>query len=114
MANMVLEKANRLEGILREFLDCHYIDFGVKANDNLTSNDWKSPINFALGFKYALSNKSPEVKEAIDNFFGFLFVDEKSIGDVIRNYKYQGFKSKYEAYKRIDEIISEFEKILKM
>lgn len=88
--------------------------FGTMLSSKNFSEYEVSPINFALCFKYALSNKSPEVKEAIDNFFGFLFVDEKSIGDVIRNYKYQGFKSKYEAYKRIDEIISEFEKILKM
>ena len=110
---MVLKKANCLEGILRGFLDCHYNDFGVKANNSLTSNDWKSPINFALGFKYALSNKNPEVKKAIDNFLGNILIG-KNIADIIENYEYQGLKNKDEAYKKIDEIIDEFEKILKM
>lgn len=35
MKNKVLEYGNRLEGILRCYLNCEYHEFGVKANDNL-------------------------------------------------------------------------------
>lgn len=45
--NKVLEYANKLEHILRHYLECDYTEFGVKANDNLTRYDWQSPINFA-------------------------------------------------------------------
>ena len=107
--NPVLEKANRLEGILRSFLNCHYTEFGVKANGNLDDNDWKRPINFAWGYKYALS---PTMKEKIDYFLSDVLIGN-SIGDILRKYEYYGFNSKNEAYKKIDEIIEELEKILK-
>ncbi len=38
----VLDLANRLEGILRRYLNCGYDEFGVKANGNLDEGDWGS------------------------------------------------------------------------
>lgn len=69
----ILNCANKLEGILRKYLHCNYNEFGVKANDNLIEFDWKSPINFALGYCYAQSNKDPKVKKNID-FFWVIFL----------------------------------------
>ena len=106
--NLVLEKANRLEGVLRNFLHCDYTEFGVKANGHLDDNDWKSPINFALGYKYALS---PKMKEEIDYFLGNVLIGN-SIGEIVKNYEWYGFNSKSETFKKIDDIIEELEKIL--
>lgn len=108
-----LEKATKLEGILRGFLECHYGDFGVKANDDLLNQDWKSPINFALGYKYAMSGRNDEVKKEIEYFLGNVLIG-KSIADIIKNYENEGLSSEEEAYEKVDEIIDEFEKILKM
>jgi len=107
----VLSYANKLEGLLRQYLDCHYTDFGVKANDNLTSGDWKSPVNFALGYRYASSNSDPNVKESIDYFLGNEFQGE-NIGDIIDKYDYYGFGSVDEAYDYIDKTIESLRKIL--
>ena len=109
--NKVLELANKLEGILRKNLDCHYTDFGVKANDNLTTYDWKSPINFALGHKYAKSNNSSKVKEEIDNFLGN-DLEGKSIGDIVENYEYYNFDTENDAYAYIESTIDSLNKIL--
>ncbi|WP_188400209.1 hypothetical protein [Sporomusa sp. GT1] len=109
--NTVLNYANQLEGLLRKYLNCHYTDFGVKANDNLTKSDWKSPINFALGHKYAISNNDPKVKESIDFFLGNDLQGE-SIGDIIERYEYYGFNNVEDAYKYIKDAIANLEKIL--
>ena len=109
--NKVLELANKLEGILRKYLDCHYTDFGIKANGNLTTYDWKSPINFALGHKYAKSNNSPEVKEAIDYFLGN-DLEGKSIGDIVEHYEYYDFKTENDAYAYIENTINHLNEIL--
>lgn len=50
--NSVLDYANRLEGILRKYLNCGYNDFGVKTNNNLARYNWQKPIIFALGCRY--------------------------------------------------------------
>lgn len=34
-----IKEANRLEGILRKFLNCHYNEFRVKSNDTLLKYD---------------------------------------------------------------------------
>ena len=59
--NKALDLANKLEILLRKYLNCHYTDFGVKANDDLLNRDWKSPINFALGYKYANSTNNQDI-----------------------------------------------------
>lgn len=103
--------ASKLEGILRRYLKCGYNDFGVKANDKLSGIDWKSPINFALGHRYAASNDDPAVRERIEYFLG----DElqgQSIGDVVRQYEYYGFDSQEAAFVYIDETIKKIEEIL--
>lgn len=82
--NKVLEYANKLEHILCHYLECDYTEFGVKANDNLTRYNWQSPINFALGYRYASSNKDPKVKADIDYFLGNV-LEGQSIGDVVEN-----------------------------
>ena len=109
--NKVSDLSNQLEGILRKYLDCHYTDFGVKANDNLASRDWKSPINFALGYKYAKSNNSPEVKDAIDYFLGEVFYGE-NIGDIIKNYEDYGFDTEKDAYAHVEDTLKSLQKIL--
>lgn len=108
----VIDIGNRLENILKEFLNCEYNDFGVKSNDNLCNSDWKSPINFALGYRYALSNQDPSVKESIDYFLGNSFIGE-NIGDVIHEHLYYGLDTKEDAISKVNSIIDELENILK-
>lgn len=78
----VLDLANRLEGILRNYLDCGYDEFGVKANGNLDAGDWMQPIAFALGDKYSSSDRDEDLKEQIDYFLGNTLVG-KNISDLI-------------------------------
>lgn len=112
MENRALSLGNRLEGILRGFLDCGYNEFGVKSNDNLTKTDWRSPINFALGYKYAQSNRDENIKREIEYFLGNILVGI-SIGDVINKYEYYGYPNVDTAYEEVEHIIDEFESILK-
>jgi len=109
--NDVLYYANKLEGILCEYLHCGYNDFGVKANSNLASDDWQSPINFALGCRYGSSNQDPKVKEDIDYFLGNE-LEGQSIGDIVEQYEYYGYDTKEAAFKYIDETIEHLRKIL--
>ena len=108
MENMALKYAMKLEGILCEYLDCNCHEFGVKANFDLVNKDWRGPINFALGYKYANSNNDKNMKKEINFFLGDILLGS-SISDLVNQYE-----NKDVAYKRIDEIIVEFEKILKM
>lgn len=109
--NSVSHFASKLEGILRRYLNCGYNDFGVKANDSLSKTDWKSPINFALGHRYASSNDDPTIKENIDYFLGNE-LQGHSIGDVVEQYEYYGFDSREAAFEYIDETIKKIEKLL--
>lgn len=109
--NRALNLARRLEEILRRTLSCHYTEFEVKANDDLL-NDWKSPINFALGYCYAKTNDDPDVKNRITDFLGNDFIGE-GINDVIVRFEWHGLKSEEDAYKKIESIIDEVESILK-
>ena len=109
--NKVLSSANKLENLLRRYLECEFTEFGVKANDNLTRYDWQSTINFALGYRYASSNKDPKVKEEIDYFLGNE-LQGQSIGDVVKEYEYYGYDSKEAALEYIDKTIEHLEKIL--
>ena len=102
--------AQRLEGILRKHLDCHYLDFGIK-NDNLLRYDWKSPVNFALGHRYAISNHDSKVKEDIDYFLGNIFIGEH-IEDVINRHDHYGLESQENALNRVEEIITEIKRLL--
>jgi len=89
--NHILNSANKLEGLLRKYLNCGYNDFGVKANDNLTMHDWKSPINFALGHLHGKSN---------------------NVNDLIENYEYYNFDSTDKAHDYVDKTIEKLEKLL--
>lgn len=109
----ITELATTLEGVLRNYLNCHYTDFGIKANDNLINNDWKSPVYFSLGHKYAMSNNSPEIKRKIDDFLGNDFIG-KNIKDIIDNYSYYDFEDTTEAYNHIEYIIDSLKKILSL
>lgn len=109
--NKVLDYATKLENILRHYLGCGYTEFGVKANDNLTRYDWQSPINFALGYRYASSNKASKVKEDIDHFLGNVLVGQ-SIGDVVEKYEYYGYDSPEAAFEYIENTIEQLRKIL--
>ena len=109
--NRLLNCANKLEGILRKYLDCHYTEFGVKANDNLLRYDWKSPINFALGCRYGSSGHDSKVKEDIDYFLGNE-LQGQSIEDVVKKYEYYGFETEEAALNYIDETIEHLQKIL--
>ena len=95
--------ANKLEMILRKFLDCNYLEFGVKANDNLLKNDWKSPINFSLGVLYG---KKPELKDEINNFICNLLI-ANSIMDFVSQYENRG-----EALFELEKLIIKLEKLL--
>ena len=109
--NRNLSYGNRLEGILRSYLNCNYCEFGVKSNNNLTTTDWRSPINFALGYRYAQSNNDEDVKKRIEYFLGDELIGF-SIEDITKLYKHYGLSDENEAYKKIENIINELEKIL--
>lgn len=109
--NDVLGCATRLEGILRKYLNCGYNDFGVKANDNLASVDWKSPINFALGCRYGEQKFNESSKEIIAYFLGNELKGQ-NIGDLISNYEYYSFDTVDDAYSYVNETIKNLEKIL--
>lgn len=104
MNDILLSKANTLEGILRTFLDCGYNEFGVKANNKLLKDDWKSPINFALGVLY---ERNPELKSEIQNFLGNIFYVGYSIEDA-----YNQIDDKNEALEYIETVITKLEKLL--
>lgn len=104
--------ATKLERILSNYLKCEFNDFGIKANDNLLKYDWKSPVYFALGYKYGKSNNAPKVKEIIDNFRE-IFIGDNLI-DAIEEFKSNNLNSTdEEAYQKIENIINELQKILK-
>ena len=106
-----IQLANRLEGILRKYLDCDYTEFGVKSNGNLDSGHWKEPINFALGYRYAISRNDSDKKQDIEKFRGNLLEGE-NINDLIKNHDCYGLSSKDKALDKVEEIIDEFERIL--
>ncbi|MBR8702307.1 hypothetical protein IX317_002234 [Fusobacterium sp. DD29] len=105
MHDSYLDTANRLESILRKYLDCHYSDFGIKANNNLLKYDWKSPINFALGVLY---ERNRDLKHDIDSFLGNELYEGQSIEEVVANYP-----TPEEGLARVNEIIDLFEALLK-
>lgn len=100
-----INEANRLEGILRKFLSCHYNEFGVKANDTLLKYDWNSGINFALGVLY---ERNPDLKDEINYFLGNVLYFGNSIQDVIDN-----CEDENEGIAKVREIIDKFEVLLK-
>ena len=108
--NRCLLLGNRLEGILRGFLDCGYNDFGVKSNSNLTSDDWRKPVFFALGYLYCRSEKSPKTKDDIENFIDNF--KGQSIEDVVGRYEYFGFESQDEAFQYVEDEINELKNLL--
>ena len=107
----ILERANKLERVLRDYLQCNYTDFGVKANGRLDTQDWLSPVNFALGFKYAESGSNSDVKEWINDFLGNRFYG-LNMNDLVSNFDEYGFKTKEKALEYIDDIIEELTRIL--
>lgn len=109
--NNVLMYANLLEDILTKYLDCHWGNFGVKANGYLDNGDWKSPINFALGCKYGEAGKSEKMKDEIENFIGNI-LKGKNMEEIVQNYEQFGYSSENEAYKYLEETIKKLDEIL--
>lgn len=107
----VLYYAQKLESILRKYLNCEYGDFDVKANDNFTMGNWQKSIIFALGCRYGSSQQDPKVKEDIDYFLNMELIG-KNIGDVVERYEYYGFDTKEAAFDYISETIEHLKKIL--
>lgn len=107
----IMKCANELEGLLRNYLKCHYTEFGAKANDNLSLYDWRTPIAFALGCKYGQSNFDPNVKETIDYFLGNEFKGN-NISDIITNYSEYNFASQEDAYDYVEGTIRRLREIL--
>jgi hypothetical protein len=107
--NPALDCANKLEGILRSYLNCHYNDFGVKANNNLL-NDWRSPVKFALGVFYGESNRSQAAKDKIDNFVDYF--EGQGIDDLAARYEYYDFESQAAVYEYVDKKIEELAVLL--
>lgn len=98
------KQADRLEGILRNFLNCHYLEFGVKANNTLLEYDWNSGINFALGVLY---ERNPDLKDEINDFLGNVLCFGNSIQDVINK-----CEDENEGIAKVREIIDKFETLL--
>lgn len=107
----IMAFAIRLESLLRNYLNCDYTEFGVKANDRLSSIDWRTPIAFALGYRYGQSNFDSEVKETIDFFLGNEFWGN-NISDIITNFSEYGFASQEDAYDYVEGTINRLSEIL--
>lgn len=107
----ILDYANKLERLLEKYLDCDYHDFGVKANGHLADEDWKSAINFALGYRYATSDKNEKMKDDINYFLGNELIG-KNMSDLIHNYEHYAFDSKDAVYDYIEDTINKLENIL--
>ena len=99
------KQADRLEGVLRNFLNCHYSEFGVKANNTLLEYDWNSGINFALGVLY---ERNPDLKDEINDFLGNVLYFGNSIQDVINK-----CEDENEGIAKVKEIIDKFEALLR-
>ena len=99
------KQADRLEGVLRNFLNCHYSEFGVKANNTLLEYDWNSGINFALGVLY---ERNPNLKDEINDFLGNVLYFGSSIQDVIKK-----CEDENEGIAKVKEIIDKFEALLR-
>ena len=100
----IMGEANRLEGILKKFLNCHYTEFGVKANDTLLKYNWNSGINFALGVLY---ERNPNLKDEINDFLGNVLYFGNSIQDVINK-----CEDENEGIAKVREIIDQLEVLL--
>lgn len=109
--NRVSEYADELEGLLCKYLNCGYHEFGVKANNNLTTYDWQSPIYFALGHLYGVSGNNGTLRNQINDFLGNKLMG-KSIGDVVEKYEYYGFESTDEAFNYIENTIKALRNLL--
>ena len=94
----LLSVANKLEGLLRRYLNCDYTEFGVKANDNLLH-------------KYAQSHNDKKTKDEIDTFLGNT-LQGQNVSDLVDRYEYYGFDTKEDALKAAENIIKSVEKIL--
>lgn len=103
--------SNKLEGVLRRYLNCHYTEFGVKSNGNLDDGDWKFPVAFALGHLYGSSNNSEQAKKDIVYFWGNEFKGE-NIGDIVSRYEHYGFSTQDEAFDYVDKTIDKIQKLL--
>lgn len=97
MENLQLQ----LEGILRNSLNCRYLEFCTKS-DVLWNINWRSSIAFALGYKLALED-NPQRREEIDYFLGNM--KGECMRDLVENYSCHCFKSEEEAYAYIRDII---------
>ena len=108
--NKLLNYANELEGLLRNYLHCDYTEFGVKANNNLIE-DWKSPISFALGYKLSESGNAQDIRTDIDSFLGNQ-IYAGSMQEIINKYEEYGFDSTDDADVYIQETINELRCLL--
>lgn len=99
-----------LEGILRKYLQCHYLDHDVKC-ELLLKLDWKKPIKFALEKKYNSPATNQDTKNKINIFMQNNFKGE-NIDDLITNKKSYGFKNKEESLEYIEATIATIEKLL--
>ena len=103
-----LELANRLEGVLKNYIHCDYTELGVKANDDLLK-DWRLPIGIALGCKLTSCDGSDRFK--INQFCGSL--QGAGIRDILEKHEYYGYESQDVAFNYIEKKIDELENILK-
>lgn len=110
MLNTIRNCANKLEVVLKNYLNCNFSEFGIKSNGCLDKTDWKSPINFALGYKYAESNKNPKIKDEIENFLYTL--KGSNIQEIIYKHEQFDFSSKEEAVEYVLNTINKLENIL--
>lgn len=68
VGDMMNKYSLNLEGILRNYLKCHYTDFSIKSELLLTLS-WVKPISFALGHKYAYATvqRKNDIKSFLEN-----------------------------------------------
>ncbi|WP_410689717.1 hypothetical protein [Campylobacter lari] len=100
--------SSNLEGILRNYLKCHYTDFGIK-NKLLLGQSWAKPINFVLGVKYAHATvqRKNDIKYFLENELKGV-----NIKDLVERSEYYCLGNANEALKYISQIIQKINYLL--
>ena len=88
--NKLMNYANELEGLLRNYLHCDYTEFGVKVSE---------------------SGNAQDIRTDIDSFLGNQ-IYAGSMQEIINKYEEYGFDSTDDAYVYIQETINELRCLL--
>lgn len=108
ISEKMLKLSLNLEGTLRNFLKCHYTDFGVK-NELLLGLSWTKPINFVL--KRKLSHATDQRKSEIKDFLEKELKGE-NMEDLVNHSESYRLGDKNGALKYISQTITKIQYLL--